>query len=124
MYVAIVFLPLLAAIIAGFGARLLGDRGAQLVTSGAVVTSAVLSVVTFFDVALGGNTAQVHLLNWVSSGGFEISWALRIDTLTAVILVVVNGVSSLVHIYSIDYIATTRTSHALWRICRCLPSPC
>ena len=105
MYVAIVFLPLLAAIIAGFGARWLGDRGAQLVTSGTVVTSAVLSVVVFFDVALGGNSAQVHLLNWVSSGGFEISWALRIDTLTAVMLVVVNGVSSLVHIYSIGYMS-------------------
>ena len=105
MYVAIVFLPLLAAILAGFGGRWLGDRGAQLVTSGAVVLSAILSVVAFFDVALGGNVANVTLLKWVASGDFEVNWALQIDTLTAVMLVVVNGVSSLVHIYSIGYMS-------------------
>ena len=105
MYVAIVFLPLLAAILAGFGGRWLGDRGAQWVTSGAVVTSAVLSVVAFFEIALGHQTVNLTLMNWVSSGWFDISWALKIDTLTAVMLVVVNGVSSLVHIYSIGYMS-------------------
>jgi NADH-quinone oxidoreductase subunit L len=105
VYVAIVFLPLLAAIIAGFGGRWLGDRGSQLVTCIAVVTSAVLSVIAFVQIGLGHQTAHVDLFTWVSSGGFEANWALKIDTLTAVMLVVVNGVSSLVHIYSIGYMS-------------------
>ena len=105
MYATIVFLPLLAAIIAGFGARWLDDRGAQLVTCGAVILSAILSVVAFSDIALGGNVAHVHLLTWVSSGDFTVNWALKIDTLTAVMLVVVNGVSAIVHVYSVGYMS-------------------
>ena len=105
MYVTIVFLPLLAAILAGFGSRWLGDRGAQWVTSGAVVISALLSLVAFNNIALGHEVVHVDLLKWVSSGDFEVNWALKIDTLTAVMLVVVNGVSSLVHIYSIGYMS-------------------
>lgn len=105
MYPAIVMLPLIAAILAGFGGRWLGDRGAQWVTSGAIVLSALLSVVAFVDVAFGGNVAHVHLLSWIESGSFKADWALKIDTLTAVMLVVVNGVSALVHIYSIGYMS-------------------
>ncbi len=105
MYPFIVFLPLAAAIIAGFGGRLIGDRGAQLVTTGAVLTSAVLSVVAFFNVALGHQPEHVVLANWIVSGEFRVDWAIKVDTLTAVMLVVVNGVSSLVHIYSIGYMS-------------------
>ena len=106
MYTAIVALPLLAAIIAGFFGRIIGDRGAQIVTAGAVSLSAILSIVVFFDVALGsGADTEVQLFTWIKSGAFEVDWRLRIDTLTAVMLVVVNGVSALVHIYSIGYMS-------------------
>jgi len=105
VYFAIVFLPLIAAIIAGFGGRWLGDRGAQLVTCIAVVISALLSIYAFTQIGLGHQTVHVELLTWVSSGSFDVNWALKIDTLTVVMLVVVNGVSSLVHIYSIGYMS-------------------
>jgi len=105
MYQAIVFLPLIGAITAGFFGRWIGDRGAQIVTSGLLVISALLSVVAFFDVALGGGGARIELFTWLNSGDFVVSWGLRIDTLTAVMLVVVTGVSSLVHIYSIGYMS-------------------
>ena len=105
LIVSLVFLPLAAAIIAGFGGRVIGDRGAQLVTSGAVITSAILSIITFFNVALGHQPEHVVLANWMLSGDFKVDWAIKVDTLTAVMLVVVNGVSCLVHVYSIGYMS-------------------
>ncbi len=105
MYHAIVFLPLIGALIAGLFGRMLGARTSALLTSGLLVISAILSWVAFFDVAVAGNTYKVEVLRWVSSGALEANWAFRIDTLTAVMLVVVNTVSSLVHIYSIGYMS-------------------
>lgn len=103
MEVATIFLPLLAAFIAGFFGRLIGDRGSQIVTAGSVLVSALLSIWLFVDVALHGNTRTIELFTWIDSGTFEVSWALKFDTLTAVMLIVVNGVSSMVHVYSIGY---------------------
>ncbi|WP_173932135.1 NADH-quinone oxidoreductase subunit L [Chelativorans sp. Marseille-P2723] len=104
MYQAIVFLPLAGFLIAGLFGRAIGARGAELITSGLLVVSAVLSWVAFFSVALGDSqTFTVPLMRFIASGSLEAVWALRIDTLTAVMLVVVNSVSALVHIYSIGY---------------------
>ncbi|MEQ8357775.1 MAG: NADH-quinone oxidoreductase subunit L [Kiloniellaceae bacterium] len=101
----IVLLPLLGAFIAGFFGRFIGDRGAMWVSSGALLASAVLSIVVFYDVALGQNARVTELFTWIDSGSFEVSWALKVDTLTAVMLVVVTVVSSMVHVYSIGYMA-------------------
>ncbi|MBW3098876.1 NADH-quinone oxidoreductase subunit L [Pseudohoeflea coraliihabitans] len=104
MYHLIVFLPLIGAIIAGLFGRSIGAKASEYVTSLFLVVAAVLSWVAFFTVALGeGETVRVPVLQWVQSGNLDVDWALRIDTLTAVMLVVVNTVSSLVHIYSIGY---------------------
>ncbi|MEX1035280.1 MAG: NADH-quinone oxidoreductase subunit L [Sneathiella sp.] len=105
MYVLIVFLPLIAALIAGLFGRSIGDRGSQLVTSGAVVIAAILSWVSLYQIAFLQTTEMVPLLTWIDSGDFDVSWALRIDSLTAVMLVVVNTVSAVVHVYSIGYMA-------------------
>jgi NADH-quinone oxidoreductase subunit L len=105
MEIAVIFLPLLAAFIAGFFGRLIGDRGSQFVTAGAVLLSALLSIWLFVDVALHGNTRTIELFTWIDSGTFEVSWALKFDTLTAVMLIVVNVVSSMVHVYSIGYMS-------------------
>ncbi|MDO9126721.1 NADH-quinone oxidoreductase subunit L [Parvibaculum sp.] len=105
MYSAIVFLPLLGFLIAGVFGRWLGSRGAQIVTSSLLVVSALLSVVALVSVGLGGETDRVQVMTWIDSGDFEADWRLRIDTLTAVMLVVVTSVSALVHIYSIGYMS-------------------
>jgi len=106
MYQTIVFAPLIGAFIAGFFGNRIGDKGSQIVTCSLLVLSAVLSWVAFFNIALGdGAPVTVNLLNWISSGDFQVSWSLRIDTLTAVMLVVVNTVSALVHIYSVGYMS-------------------
>src|SRR5215471_11660381 len=103
MDVAIVFLPLLGAIVTGLLGRRLGDTASELITCALVAASAVLSIVVFFDVAVHGHVRTTPLFTWIESGSFQAEWSLRVDQLTAVMLVVVNVVSSMVHIYSIGY---------------------
>ena len=98
-----VFLPLLGAVLAGLFGFVLRDRGAVLVTSSLLTISAVLSWILFYDVIWGAGPRTVHLLNWVSVDKFIFNWALLIDQLTVVMLVVVTTVSSVVHWYSIGY---------------------
>ncbi len=105
MDAAAILLPLIGFLIAGLFGRWIGDRGAMGVTVTAVCTAAIISIWLFFDVALAGNERTVTLSNWIYSGEFKVDWALKFDTLTAVMLLVVNGVSALVHIYSIGYMA-------------------
>jgi NADH-quinone oxidoreductase subunit L len=104
IYKLIVFLPLLGAIIAGLGGNSIGAKASEYVTTGLMLNVAVLSWVVFFNVALGDQEhITVPVMRWVQSGGVDVEWAFRIDTLTAVMFVVVNSVSSLVHVYSIGY---------------------
>jgi NADH-quinone oxidoreductase subunit L len=104
MYQAIVFLPLLGFLIVGLFGTSLGAKASEYITSGFLVISAVLSWVAFFAVGFGeGEVFTVPVMRWIQSGGLEAAWALRIDTLTVVMLVVVNTVSALVHIYSVGY---------------------
>ena len=103
MYLAIVFLPLLGAIIAGLFGRVIGARASELVTTALLFVSAALSCFAFYDVTVLGHATLVHIATWVISGDFHADWAIRADALTAVMLVVVTGVSALVHFYSIGY---------------------
>ncbi|RRI06848.1 NADH-quinone oxidoreductase subunit L [Mesorhizobium tamadayense] len=104
MYQAIVFLPLLGFLIVGLFGTSLGAKASEYITSGFLVIAAVLSWIAFFAVGFGhGEVFTVPVLRWIQAGGLDAPWALRIDTLTVVMLVVVNTVSSLVHIYSIGY---------------------
>jgi NADH-quinone oxidoreductase subunit L len=103
IYQAIVFLPILGALIAGFLGRAIGARASEIITTSFIGIGAVLSWVAFVQVGLNGEIARIPVLRWVTSGELDVSWALRIDTLTAVMLVVVNSVSFLVHLYSIGY---------------------
>jgi NADH-quinone oxidoreductase subunit L len=80
-----------------------GSRAAELITSVLLVVSAVLSWMTLIDVGFMHHDARVVLMPWITSGDLQLSWTLRVDTLTAVMLVVVTTVSSLVHIYSLGY---------------------
>ncbi|MDI4234465.1 NADH-quinone oxidoreductase subunit L [Bradyrhizobium sp. Arg237L] len=80
-----------------------GSRAAELITTGLLFVSAALSWFALVDVGFLHHDVRVTLFPWITSGDLQVSWALRIDTLTAVMLVVVNTVSSLVHLYSIGY---------------------
>ncbi|MFC7051302.1 NADH-quinone oxidoreductase subunit L [Hansschlegelia quercus] len=80
-----------------------GSRLAELVTTGLLFVSAILSWLAFVDVTLNDADAHVRIMRWISAGNLELDWAFRVDTLTAVMLVVVNTVSALVHLYSTGY---------------------
>ena len=103
MYSLIVFLPVLGSAIAGLFGRIIGARASELVTTGCLFAAAALSGVAFYDVAIHGHSYIIPVLPWIHSGAFAVDWTVRIDTITAVMLVVVTGVSSLVHLYSIGY---------------------
>jgi NADH-quinone oxidoreductase subunit L len=103
MYSAIVFLPLLGAILAGLFGRIIGMRGCEIITSSFLILAAILSWIAFYDIGFSDETHRVAVLRWLTSGLLEVDWAFRIDTLTVVMLVVVNTISALVHVYSIGY---------------------
>jgi NADH-quinone oxidoreductase subunit L len=103
IYSAIVFLPALGGLIAGLFGRYLGPRPSELVTTALLIVSWALSWIVFWRVGLGHETAHVAIERWITSGELDIAWAFRIDTLTAVMFVVVTTVSALVHVYSIGY---------------------
>ncbi|HEX3952992.1 MAG TPA: NADH-quinone oxidoreductase subunit L, partial [Stellaceae bacterium] len=105
MAVLIVFLPLLASAIAGFGGRALGDRGAQVVTCAALLLAMVCGWLLFRTI-LGEAAPQIlHLMEWIVAGGVDVDWSLRLDTLSGVMIIVVTTVSAMVHVYSIGYMA-------------------
>src|SRR5678816_2807297 len=100
----IVFLPLIAAIVAGLGGHWIGKTAAKVLTTGALFAGAALSWPIFFSYIAGDAQVQVvPVLDWIRSGDLQVQWALRVDSLTAVMLVVVTTVSSLVHLYSWGY---------------------
>lgn len=111
---AIVFLPLVGALVAGLLGRSIGHRPSEFITTGLLIIAAVLSWVVFLPVAFGdglvgavgdGHAAvvKVEVMRWIQVGDMDLRWILRVDTLTAIMLVVVNTVSALVHLYSIGY---------------------
>ena len=101
MATIILFAPLIGALIAGFGWRIIGEAAAMWVTTGLLFLSAILSWIIFLT--FDGATQQIELLRWVESGSLSIDWAIRLDRLTAIMLVVITSVSALVHLYSFGY---------------------
>lgn len=100
-----VFLPLFAFLIAGLFNRQITDLGCQLITSAGVIIAALISVILFFDVVMDGVSYTTTVASWISSGEFSVNWALRIDSLSVIMMCVINIVSACVHVYSIGYMS-------------------
>ena len=105
MYLAIIVLPLLGSIVAGFFGRKVGATGAQLITSLCVITTTLLAVIAFFEVGLNNIPVSLELFRWIDSESLNVSWGFSFDSLTVSMLIPVLIVSSLVHIYSIGYMS-------------------
>jgi NADH-quinone oxidoreductase subunit L len=102
VFTLILFAPLFGALVAGFFGRALGDRAAMVLTTGLLMLACALSWVAFLT--LDHEAARtITLFRWIDSGSMAVDWAIRVDTLTAVMLVVVTSVSALVHLYSFGY---------------------
>lgn len=101
----IIFLPLIAATLVGLRASTINPKIAQFITTSFLFAAALFSAIIFNDVALNGNAFSIKVLSWIHSGNFHADWVIKVDTLTAIMLCVVTFVSSLVHLYSIGYMA-------------------
>jgi NADH-quinone oxidoreductase subunit L len=100
-----VFLPLFAALVAGLGNRMIGTVAAKVVTTGGLFVSCAIAWSVFAQYMHGAPAQVVPVLDWIRSGDMVVDWSLRIDSLTAVMLVVITSVSALVHLYSWGYMA-------------------
>ena len=103
METILLFAPLVGAIICGFSWRLIGEQAACVVSTGLLFLSMALSWIVFF--AFDGETYTRDLFTWIASGSLDTSWQVRIDRLTATMLIVITSVSALVHLYSFGYMA-------------------
>lgn len=99
----ILFAPLVGALIAGFGWKLIGERGAMWITTGLLFTACAFSWIVFLT--HGPETQHIQILRWIESGSLSTDWSIRLDRLTSIMLIVVTTVSSLVHLYSFGYMA-------------------
>ncbi len=104
MEYAILFLPLLGALIGYFG-RSLTKLFSEITTSLFVSVSAILSIMVFWNGIHSDVYGNYKIFEWVTSGSFTANWSIKIDPLSSVMLVVVTFVSALVHIYSIGYMS-------------------
>jgi len=105
MYIPLIFLPLAGFCITGLFGRAIGPKGAAIVTTSCLVISLFLSFFAFYEVGLMGSSVYIQLATWVSSEVLLINWGFLFDSLTVVMCVVVTFVSSLVHLYSIEYMS-------------------
>jgi NADH-quinone oxidoreductase subunit L len=105
MFVGAVFFPLLGASIAGFFGRWIGDKAAQMATVICMGLAAACGLAAFFQVALGHAPQTLEIMTFVDVGGFEVSWALRYDTLSAVMVGMVTLISTMIHVYSLGYMS-------------------
>jgi NADH-quinone oxidoreductase subunit L len=103
METTLLFAPLVGALICGFGWKIIGERPAQMVATALLFLSAALSWVTFLT--FDGPTEHIQILRFIESGSLSTDWSIRLDRLTAIMLIVVTTVSSLVHLYSFGYMA-------------------
>ena len=103
MTTIILLAPLIGALICGFGWRIIGEFAGQVITTGLLFLAALLSWIVFLT--FDGETTRVVLMRWFDVGSFGAEWAIRLDRLTAIMLVVITTVSALVHLYSVGYMA-------------------
>ena len=101
----ILFLPLLGSFVSGFFGKKIGQKNSEYLTSILVSITAILSIIIFYNVIFKNYENKIVLATWINSGSLNVNWAIQIDALSAVMLVVVTLISSLVHIYSIGYMS-------------------
>ncbi|MGY4800458.1 NADH-quinone oxidoreductase subunit L [Teichococcus aerofrigidensis] len=109
MYVGAVFFPLLGACISGFFGRWIGDKAAQWSTVACMALAAACGLTAFVQVALGHVPVTLEIVTWLDVGGLQLSWALRYDTLAAMMVGMVTLISTMIHLYSVGYMSHDET---------------
>jgi NADH-ubiquinone oxidoreductase chain 5 len=105
MYLALIVLPILGSVVAGFFGRKVGVSGAQLITCSCVIITTFLSILIFWEVGFNNIPVTIHLFRWIDAETLNVLWGFNFDSLTVSMLIPVLIVSSLVHVYSIGYMS-------------------
>ena len=105
MYLNVIFLPLASSIVCGFFGRFVGSFGAGFFATLSIFSTFCLSLFIFFEVGLSQAPCYLKMFNWFNSEFFFASWGFQFDSLTVIMLVVVTFISTLVHLYSTEYMS-------------------
>ena len=105
MYLTILILPLLGSFISGFLGRKIGVTGSHIITCTCLILSSILATIAFYEVGLCSSPVKIYLFNWIDSEYLTISWEFLFDQLTVSMFIPVLYISSLIHIFSTDYMA-------------------
>jgi hypothetical protein len=105
MYLTILILPLLGSFVSGFFGRKIGVTGSHIITCTCLILSSILATIAFYEVGLSSSPVTVYLFNWIDSEYMNISWEFLFDQLTVSMFIPVLYISSLIHIFSTDYMA-------------------
>jgi len=105
MYLILIFLPLLSAFTAGMFGRKIGSYGASLLTVTCLIITFFLSIFCFYEVGFAGSFVYIKLITWIDSELFNVDWGFLFDSLTVIMCCVVTFISSLVHLYSTEYMS-------------------
>jgi LAGLIDADG DNA endonuclease family/NADH-Ubiquinone oxidoreductase (complex I), chain 5 N-terminus len=105
MYLTILILPLLGSFISGFLGRKIGVTGSHIITCTCLILASILATIAFYEVGLSSSPVIVNLFNWIDSEYMTISWEFLFDQLTVSMFIPVLYISSLIHIFSTDYMA-------------------
>jgi len=106
MYLSIIILPLLSSLVSGFLGRKVGVTGSQIITCGSLIVTSVLITVAFYEVGICGSPVNIEIINWLDIEILNISWSFYFDQLTVSLGLAVIYCSTLIHIYSVDYLST------------------
>ena len=105
MYLSILILPFLGSLVSGLLGRKLGVTGAHIITCTCLILSSMLATIAFYEVGICGSPVSIYLVNWVDSEFMSISWEFLFDQLTVSMYIPILYISSLIHIFSIDYMS-------------------
>jgi hypothetical protein len=121
MYLSIIILPLLSSLVSGFLGRKVGVTGSQIITCGSLIVTSVFFTIAFYEVGICGSPVNIEIINWLDIEILNISWSFYFDQLTVSLGLAVIYCSTLIHIYSVDYLSTdpalcrlTRGKTLLW----------
>jgi NADH-ubiquinone oxidoreductase chain 5 len=106
MYLTILILPFLGSFVAGFLGRKIGVTGAHLITCACLFLSSILASIAFYEVGICGSPVSIHLGSWIDSEYMSISWEFLFDQLTVSMFLPVLYISTLIHIFSTDYMGS------------------
>lgn len=105
MYLTLIFIPIIASLFSGLFGRKLGVKGSQIITSSALIISTILTLIVFYEINYCNTNVTINLFSWINIEIIDSIWNFSFDNYTTSILLAVLIVSSLVHLFSIDYIS-------------------